>query len=106
MKYLFLLFAALFFVACSKDHMIGKKCVETAYYFKAGDTYLKADNQEFRIMFTGEVANAYFYKGTRKYSTMDYYKEDEYGIFKKQGSEVVCSPTTPLKDSYKWKQLN
>ena len=101
MKNLFLLFAALFFVACSKDHMIGKKCVETAYYFKAGDTYLKADTQEFRIMFTGEVANAYFYKGTRKYSTMDYYKEDEYGIFKKQGSEVVCSPTTPLKDSYK-----
>ena len=81
--------------------MIGKRCVETAYYFKSGDSYLKADTQEFRIMFTGEVANAYFYKGTRKYSTMDYYKDREYGTFEKQGTEVICKPKIPLKESYK-----
>lgn len=45
------------------------------YYFWNGTEYIKADSQKFRILFTGEVVNAYFTSGNREYSTLNYYKE-------------------------------
>lgn len=44
----------------------------TTYEFKLDSEYVKADRQQFRIMFTGEVSDCYFYKDGYKYSTCDY----------------------------------
>lgn len=52
-----------------------KKHKTYAYYFWNGKEYVKADSQQFRILFTGEVVNAYFISGNREYSTLNYYKE-------------------------------
>lgn len=52
-----------------------KKCKTYVYYFWNGNEYIKADSQQFRILFTGEVVNAYFISGNREYSTLNYYKE-------------------------------
>ena len=52
-----------------------KKCKIYVYYFWNGTEYIKADSQKFRILFTGEVVNAYFTSGNREYSTLNYYKE-------------------------------
>ena len=45
------------------------------YYFQNGKKYIQADSQKFRILFTGEVVNAYFIVGNREYNTLNYYKE-------------------------------
>ena len=45
------------------------------YYFWNGKEYIKADSQQFSILFTGEVVNAYFTFGNKEYSTLNYYKE-------------------------------
>jgi hypothetical protein len=52
-----------------------RKCKIYVYYFWNGNEYIKADSQKFRILFTGEVVNAYFMSGNREYSTLNYYKE-------------------------------
>lgn len=70
-------------ISLSKIDHSGTKCSEKVYYFKAGNDYLKADRQMFRVLFTGEVANAYFYKDNREYSTKDYYKEYQEGTYQK-----------------------
>ena len=51
------------------------KQILTVYYFWNGIEYIKADSQKFRIIFTGEVVNAYFIVGNKEYSTLNYYKE-------------------------------
>lgn len=48
---------------------------KAVYYFWSGSEYVQADSQKFRILFTGEVVNAYFIVGNREYSTLNYYKE-------------------------------
>lgn len=52
-----------------------KKHKKYVYYFWNGKEYIKADGQQFRILFTGEVVNAYFTSGNKEYSTLNYYKE-------------------------------
>lgn len=47
----------------------------TFYYFWNGAEYIKADSQNFRIIFTGEVVNAYFTVGNKEFNTLNYYKE-------------------------------
>ncbi len=47
------------------------------YYFWNGHEYVKADSQKFRIIFTGEITNAYFTIGDKEYSTLNYYKQKE-----------------------------
>lgn len=64
------------------------KCTKEVYYFQDEHSeYVPADSQQFRILFTGQVANAYFYKNGKEYSTTIYYKETKQGIL--QGSRCV-----------------
>lgn len=66
-----------------EESQVGTECRDKVFYFKAGNEYIKADSQQFRILFTGEVVNAYFYKDNKEYSTMDYYKEYQEGTYQK-----------------------
>lgn len=81
------------FTGCSAEK-IGDTCYKDVYYFKSFEGYEKADTQEFRIMFTGEVANAYFYKNNRKYSTMDYYRVKQAGEWKEKITQYTKSTYT------------
>lgn len=56
---------------------VKNNCTETVYYFFDGFKYMKADSQQFRIIFTGEVVNAYFTVGDKEYSTLNYYKQNQ-----------------------------
>lgn len=57
----------------NKSNYLNKS--NNVYYFWNGTEYIKADSQKFRIIFTGEVVNAYFTIGNKEYSTLNYYKQ-------------------------------
>lgn len=44
------------------------------FYHAPSEDYIKADTQKFRILFTGEVVNCYFFKDGKEFNTCDYYK--------------------------------
>lgn len=67
LKVITLLLLTIFLNGCDKTH---------DYYFNLNGTYVKADRQKFRVLFTGEVVNCYFTKDNKEYATCDYYKED------------------------------
>ena len=57
-----------------------RKCTKEIYYFQDEHLdFVPADRQQFRVLFTGQVANAYFYKNGKEYSTTNYYKQIEQG---------------------------
>lgn len=65
-----------------------KQCTKEIYYFQDEHLdFVPADRQQFRILFTGQVANAYFYKNGKEYSTTNYYKQIEQG--KLQGYNCI-----------------
>lgn len=68
---------------------VTETCTKEVYYFQDefGD-YIPADRQQFRILFTGQVANAYFYANGKEYSTNTYYKESKAGI-QKNGKCII-----------------
>jgi len=53
---------------------IGCNTPKYDYYFIYNGKELKADRQEFRILFTEEIVNCYFYKNDNVYETCDYRK--------------------------------
>ena len=68
---LILIILSIFISGCESDCFKTK----TEYYFIYNDKELKADNQKFRILFTGEVANCYFWKDGSRYDTCQYRKD-------------------------------
>ena len=65
-----------------------KGCTKEIYYFQDEHlNFIPADSQQFRILFTGQVANAYFYKKGKEYSTTNYYIQIEQG--KLQGYDCI-----------------
>lgn len=65
-----------------------KQCTKEIYYFQDERlNFVPADRQKFRILFTGQVANAYFYKNGKEYSTTNYYKQIKQG--KLQGCNCI-----------------
>lgn len=68
-------------VVCNTNfNRTDRKCTKEIYYFQDEHLdFVPADRQQFRVLFTGQVANAYFYKNGKEYSTTNYYKQMEQG---------------------------
>ena len=68
-------------VACNTNfNRTDRECTKEIYYFQDEHLdFVPADRQQFRVLFTGQVANAYFYKNGKEYSTTNYYKQIEQG---------------------------